>query len=175
MPRSDPRAGFEEFVVARRSRLRGLAYALCGDWHAAEDLVQIALAKLYVAWPRLERKGAEEAYCRRIIATARIDESRRPWRGERPGLQDVDAAARSTDPSDRPALVTALQQLPVMQRKVVLLRHWWGLSVAETADELRISEGTVKSHSSRGLARLQQLLDETTPATEPADISGGHR
>jgi RNA polymerase sigma-70 factor (sigma-E family) len=175
MPRSDPRAGFEEFVAARRPRLRGLAFAMCGDWHAAEDLVQIALAKLYVVWPKVERKGAEEAYCRRIIATTRIDESRRPWRGEKPGLEGFDTAARATDPTDRPALVTALQLLPAMQRKVVVLRHWWGLSVTETADELGISEGTVKSHSSRGLARLQQLLDETHPATEPADTNGGHR
>ena len=43
-----------------------------------------------------------------------------------------------------------------MQRKVVLLRHWLGLSVAETAHELGI--GTVKSHSSRGLASLQAVL-----------------
>ena len=40
-----------------------------------------------------------------------------------------------------------------MQRKVVVLRHWLGLSVSETASELRISQGTVKSHTSRGLAR----------------------
>jgi DNA-directed RNA polymerase specialized sigma24 family protein len=45
-----------------------------------------------------------------------------------------------------------------MQRKVVVLRHWLGLSVAETAQELRIGEGTVKSHSSRGLAALRSVL-----------------
>ncbi len=52
----------------------------------------------------------------------------------------------------------ALQALPTMQRKVVLMRHWLGLSVAETAAELGISEGTVKSHSSRALAALQAVL-----------------
>lgn len=157
---TDPRAGFEEFVLARRPRLRRLAYALCGDWHTADDLVQVALAKLYVAWPRVRRRGAEEAYCRRIIANARIDETRRPWRAERPGLESLDPETRSTDPTDRPALMTALARLSPMQRKVVVLRHWWGLSVLETAEELGITDGSVKSHSSRGLSRLQELLDE---------------
>ena len=59
---------------------------------------------------------------------------------------------------ERSALFDALQQLPVMQRKTVLLRHWLGLSVAETATELQISEGTVTSHTSRGLASLQVVL-----------------
>ena len=53
------------------------------------------------------------------------------------------------------------QALPEQQRKVVVLRHWLGLSVAETAGELGISEGTVKSHSSRGLAALQRTLTTT--------------
>ena len=59
---------------------------------------------------------------------------------------------------ERSALFEALQELPEMQRKTVLLRHWLGLSVAETARDLGISAGTVKSHSSRGLASLQRVL-----------------
>ncbi len=59
---------------------------------------------------------------------------------------------------DRSALFDALQALPVMQRKVVVLRHWLGLSVEETAHELGISTGTVKSHSSRGIEKLQAVL-----------------
>lgn len=174
MPRSDPRAGFEEFVVARRSRLRQLAYALTGDWHTAEDLVQVALTKLYVAWPTVRRRGAEEAYCRTIIARSQVDLVRRPSsRREKPGLDGFDLAARGTDPTDRHALIVALQELPAMQRKVVVLRHWWGLSVTETATELAISEGTVKSHCSRALSRLADLLDDDplpTPATVPATV-----
>ena len=150
---------FAAFVAARQSHLRRIAYAVCGDWHRADDLLQTALVKLYVAWPRLHRDGREEAYTRQIIVRANIDEHRRPWRRERPGLDGHDPAARTELPvEDRSALFDALQALPVMQRKVVVLRHWLGLSVEETAHELGISTRTVKSHSSRGIEKLQAAL-----------------
>ncbi len=154
-------AAFSEFVRARRTHLRRIAYAICGDWHRADDLVQTALVKLYVAWPRLQRDGREEAYVRTILVRADIDEHRRPWRRESVGLPESERAARADLPvEDRSALFEALQALPVMQRKVVVLRHWLGLSVAETAHELRISQGTVKSHSHRGLAALRGVLSD---------------
>ena len=136
-----------------------MAYAICGDWHRAEDLLQTAFVKLYVAWPRLRDPAAAEAYARRILVRANVDESRRPWRRENPGLDGLDRAATGDpEPEERGALVDALQQLPAMQRKVVVLRHMLDLSVAQTADELGIGEGTVKSHSSRGLAALERAL-----------------
>ena len=153
-------AAFSEFVRARRTHLRRIAYAVCGDWHRADDLVQTALVKLYVAWPRVRRDGREEAYARTIIVRAHIDDTRRPWRRERPGAAAPEPVATPPLPvEERDALFEALQALPLMQRKVVVLRHWLGLSVTETAAELRIAEGTVKSHSSRGLAALQAVLD----------------
>ena len=119
----------------------------------------MSLAKLYVAWPRLHKAGAEEAYARQIIVRANIDESRRPWRRERPDADTPDLAfAESSAVEDRSELVQALQQLSPMQRKVVVLRHWLDLSVEETARELDVSTGTVKSHTSRGLAALHAAL-----------------
>ncbi len=152
-------AEFVAFVAARRPHLRRIAYALCGDWHRAEDLVQTALAKLYVAWPRLHTAGAEEAYARQVIVRANIDESRRPWRRERTGVDQPDrVTAADGSVEDRSELVQALQLLSPMQRKVVVLRHWLDLSVEETARELDVSTGTVKSHTSRGLAALHAAL-----------------
>ena len=161
MRRQDRETAYVEFVTTRQDKLRRIAYAICGDWHQADDLLQTALVKLYVAWPRVRRDGREEAYVRQILVRAHIDEHRRPWRREQPGLLDHDRPLDrvvETRPEDRPALVDALQELPEMQRKVVVLRHWLDLSVAETAHELGISDGTVKSHSSRGLAKLQAAL-----------------
>ncbi len=157
--RSSREDGYVEYVAARQADLRRIAYAICGDWHQADDLLQTALTKLYVAWPRIHQDGREDAYVRQILVHANIDEHRRPWRRERAGLPERDEPARAPLPvEDRTALFDALQSLPTMQRKVVVLRHWLGLSVAETAHELRIGEGTVKSHSSRGLETLRAVL-----------------
>ncbi|WP_439937343.1 SigE family RNA polymerase sigma factor [Nocardia sp. N13] len=151
-------AAFSDFVAARQTHLRRIAYALCGDWHRADDLLQTALTKLYVAWPRIRHEGNEEAYCRQIMVRANIDESRRPWRRERPTDAVPEHATEPSQVEERSALFAALQALPEQQRKVVVLRHWLGLSVRETAAELGINEGTVKSHSSRGLAALEAVL-----------------
>lgn len=161
MRRPDRETAYVDFVQARQTHLRRIAYSLCGDWHIAEDLLQIALVKLYLAWPRVRRDGHEEAYARRIIVRASIDNHRRAHHRERPGLDGIDRAAPDRfSTEDRHELIDALQELPEMQRKVVVLRHWLGMSVAETAAELNITEGTVKSHSSRGMTRLRTLVHE---------------
>ncbi|GAA1504964.1 SigE family RNA polymerase sigma factor [Nocardioides humi] len=165
MRRADREAAYVEFATARRDQLRRIAYGMCGDWHRADDLVQTALVRLYVAWPRVTRHGTEDAYARRILLNAAIDESRRAVRRELPtdALPDV-AASPGLDVEDRDSLVAALQTLPAQQRAVVLLRHWLGLSVAEVAAELGIAEGTVKSHTSRGLSALRHRLEAPEPA-----------
>ncbi len=156
MRRDEREASYSEFVRARQTHLRRIAYAICGDWTQADDLLQIALVKLYAAWPRVRRDGREEAYVRQILVRANIDEHRRPWRRETSGLFEDDRAVEAgVGIEERSALIQALQDLPEMQRKTVVLRHWLGLSVEETAQELGISTGTVKSHTSRALDHLQ--------------------
>lgn len=156
---------FTEFVAGRQAHLRRIAYLITQDWDRAEDLVQTALAKAYVAWPRIQGAGKEEAYVRQIMVRANIDEHRRPWRRrERAGLDGLDGvdeaqAAQRASFEERSALAEALAGLPPMVRRTVVLRHWVGLSVAETAAELGIAEGTVKGYCARGLERLQAVLE----------------
>jgi RNA polymerase sigma-70 factor (sigma-E family) len=166
MRQAERDASFGEYVLLRQARLRRVAFGLCGDWHQSEDLVQTAFTKLYVQWPRLRRAGGEDAYARRVLVNAYIDESRRPWRREAPGLEGFElGATEAADVAEqRDELVSVLRQLPLMQRKVIVLRHLADLSVEETAADLGISTGTVKSHTSRGIARLQELL--RTPLTK---------
>jgi RNA polymerase sigma-70 factor (sigma-E family) len=156
--RADREAAYVDYVTARQGYLRRIAYAICGDWAQADDLLQTALVKLYVAWPRVSLDGKEDAYVRRILVRANIDEARRPWRREVAGVLPEAAAPAGLPSEDKTVLFQALQSLPPMQRKTVVLRHWLGLSVADAARELGISEGTVKSHTSRGIEALRQAL-----------------
>jgi RNA polymerase sigma-70 factor (sigma-E family) len=151
-------AEFTEYVNARRKTLLVAAYFCCGSWNHAEDILQTALAKLYVAWPRVRRSHSEEAYVRRILVNTAIDESRRPWRRERAIDELPDAPSEPPDFAWRSDLMRAMADLPPGQRKVVVLRHWLGMSVEETAGELGISSGTVKSQTAHGLAALRDRL-----------------
>lgn len=160
---NDNDASYVEFVTARQDQLRRIAYAVCRDDARAEDVLQEALVKLYLAWGSLREAGREEAFARRIIVNADLDQRRRPWHRRRASLavehyDRADAAAPGIE--DRADVLAALRRLPVMQRRTVVLRYRLGLSVAETAEELSVREGTVKSHASRGLASLRALLAE---------------
>lgn len=159
MARASRDEEFSEYVEQRRTQLRRIAYLLCGDVHKAEDLVQTALMKLYVAWPRVRRTGNVDGYARRILVNSGIDESRRPWRREDSGLDGLEPPADDGFAfEDRRALLEALGALPRGQRQVVVLRFFVGLSIDETAADLNCSTGTVKSQSSRALSRLNDLL-----------------
>lgn len=166
----DARSDFVEFAASRRPELRRFAYALCGDWHAADDIVQVALSKLYRAWPRIHRAAAEDAYARRIVARTAVDHGRRPSRREQPVAEhheQLGDAARGPDFDGGPDVLAALDALAPRQRQVVVMRHWLDLSVEETAAALRISEGTVKSQTARALARMRELLDSTNEERTP--------
>jgi RNA polymerase sigma factor (sigma-70 family) len=130
--------------------------------------VQTALARLYLAWPRVRRSGTEAAYAWRIVVNAHIDEVRRPrWRRERPvpELPDGPGAAPAAAPGgiDGDAIRAALAALPPRMRAAVVLRHWLDLSVEETAGLLNCSTGTVKSQTAKGTARLRDLLASADP------------
>ena len=91
---ADRDAAYVEYVTARQGQLRRIAYAICGDWHRAEDLLQTALTKLYVSWPRITRVGSEDAYVRKILLNAHLDDVKRPWRKrEVLGFESPDPAA----------------------------------------------------------------------------------
>ncbi|MCW2835524.1 MAG: SigE family polymerase sigma factor [Nocardioides sp.] len=163
MRRNDREAAYTAFVLARQDHLRRMALALCGDWHDADDLLQTALIKLYAAWSRVAKDGNPEAYVRRILVHANIDAHRTRQRGVRTVSLDSGAEVPGRErlgSDEQSALIEAVQSLPEVQRKLVVPRHWLGLDVRETARELNLAEGTVKSHSSRGLAALQLALGD---------------
>lgn len=150
------RAEFDAFVAARSPALLRTAYLLTGDRHAAEDLLQTALAKSWFAWRRID--GAPEPYVRRVIATTYATWWRRRWRAELPAseLPDAGEPDRTGLVDTRDALWRAIGTLPRRQRAVLVLRYYEDLSEAEIAATLGISTGTVKSSASRALAALRR-------------------
>lgn len=164
---------FRAWVTEHRPRLvRTAALLTAGDRHLAEDVVQITLTRLYLAWPRIRRVDGPDAYVRRSLVNALIDERRRPfWRRER-AHADLPETASPYVPEGFDELETALAELPPGMRAAVVFRHVHELSVAETAAALNCSEGNVKSQTARGLERLRAALAPDLPPAPPAPPSG---
>ena len=167
----DRDAAFEEFVRVRSPALMRLAHLLARDAASAQDLLQIALIRSYARWRRISSNP--EAYVRQVLVTVAIDESRRPHRREEPvgEIRDDVRGEATVDPYDGvdalDALDTALRELPVRQRAAVVLRHREGMSVAQTAQLLGCSEGTVRSQAARGLDKLRAAYGQA--ARQEAD------
>jgi RNA polymerase sigma-70 factor, ECF subfamily len=152
---------FREFVAARSGALLRTAYLLAGDWATAEDLLQTALTKTYLAWKRLGRIEAVEPYTRRVLVNTATSWWRRRWHGERPTevLPERPGPDQHEQALERDALWQHVRRLPARQRAVLVLRFYEDMSEAQTADLLEISRGTVKSQTARALATLRRSLD----------------
>lgn len=151
---------FREFVAARSAALLRSAYLLAGDWATAEDLLQTALTKTYLAWKRLGEIEAVEPYARRVLVNTATSWWRRRWHGERPTefLPERAVADATEEQLDRDLLWKHVKALPARQRAVLVLRFYEDMSEAQTAELLNISAGTVKSQTSRALGTLRQRL-----------------
>jgi RNA polymerase sigma-70 factor (sigma-E family) len=150
---------FSAYVAARRAKLFRTACLLCGDPHRAEDIVQDTLTRLYINWPRVSAADNVEGYVRRMLVNAHYSDRRRPWRRESTSTGRVDVVLEpGLAPEDVEAIWAAIRSLPLGQRKVVVLRHIWDRSVEETAADLGISAGTVKTQTRDALASLRRAL-----------------
>ncbi|GAA1842879.1 SigE family RNA polymerase sigma factor [Asanoa iriomotensis] len=158
---------YREFVASRLDSLRRMAYLLCRDWHTADDLVSITIGKLYRNWRRVGDARNVDAYVRRVLTHAWLDERRRPWRREHSVDELPDQEARVAEPTvaDREVLLHLLAQLPPRRKAVVVLRYYCDLSVEETAEILGITTGAVKSQAARALEALRLLATTSTGGT----------
>jgi RNA polymerase sigma-70 factor (sigma-E family) len=151
---------FRQFAETRQNQLLRSAYLLCGDFHTAEDLVQTTFGKLYRGWRHVQRAEFPDAYAKQVLYRAYAADKRRK-RVSTVALEHVPEPASPAGPVDhgsRDALFQALALLPPRCRAVVVLRFWEDYSVAQTADALGVSEGTVKSQTSRALGLLRGHL-----------------
>jgi RNA polymerase sigma-70 factor (sigma-E family) len=152
------REEFREYVAGRSPALLRTAYLLTGQRGDAEDLVQTALAKTFLAWDRIRDRESLDGYVRRVMVNTRTSW----WRRRKVEEYPTDTLPERRDDRDatddlalHDALWRALAELPKRQRAMVVLRYYEDLSEAETADVLGVSVGTVKSTTSRALVKLR--------------------
>ncbi len=158
---------FSAFVASRSTALLRTATLLRGgDRPLGEDLLQETFVHAYRSWGRIRDQGARDAYVRRILV--RTATSR--WRKRRalderlsdhPPEGSVDGPAAGV--AGQVDLWRALSSLTAQQRAVVVLRYYEDLSERDIADVLGCAPGTVKSHASRALKSLGQLLGTFEP------------
>jgi RNA polymerase sigma-70 factor (ECF subfamily) len=167
--RPQDEAEFSEFVRARWPAFARSAYLLCaGDLGRAEDLVQTALARTMLAWPRLHDRGDLDGYVYRVMVRAQASWWQRRWHGERPSdaLPDRPGVDAMSSVDDADELARALAQLSRQQRAAVVLRFYEDRPEREVAELLGCSVGSVKTHT-WGLARLRQILEVQPERSQP--------
>lgn len=163
-------ADFSAYLAARQPALLRTAYLLTGSRADAEDLLQTAMAKLYLAWDRVRDRESVDGYARRIIVNEHNSLWRRAWKRQEIAVNEVPERAAPEDAYDDgrdASLWSFVQSLPRRQRAVVVLRYYEQLSEAETADVLGCSVGTVKSQCSRALAALRERAPRSLDPRDP--------
>ncbi len=162
---------FDCFAAEVSDPLLRAGHLMTGDAGDAEDLVQETLLRVARRWKRVRVMDHPAAYARRVLVNLVLHDADRRSR-QRTELWPQDSSAEAADEGAARALLEvddlaefrwALAQLPARQRAVLVLRYWADLPVAEVADILGCSEGTVKSTASRAAARLAGTLAHGAP------------
>lgn len=160
---------FPDFVRLEWAAAVRLAYSITLDRHVAEDLAQDAFVRLWPKWPRV-RDENPHAYLRQVVVRCCLSAMRRrSWRelttASLPERPDHSSSHSMSGLADRDVLVRALGGLPPRQRAVLVLRYAEDMSEEEVADVLGCSTGSVKTHASRGTAKLRKALTSDFPSS----------
>lgn len=148
-----------EYVTVRLPALRRLALLLCQDLHRADDLVQQAVIKVYLHWPKAAGADSIDAYVNAIVVREFLHERRSSWARRVSVTGSLpEAAAAMTDQDRSLDLQAAVAALPPRQRAVLVLRYYCDLNIDQTASALQCSAGTVKSQTAKALASLRAAL-----------------
>ena len=148
--------GFDEAFDELFARAQRLAYRILGDWLAAEDVAAEALARACFHWHKVRTLPWRDGWVLRVATNLALDNAKRKSAEPipTPALDAEEAAVL------RLAMREALLALPKRQREVLALRFLSDLNEADIATALHISAGSVKTHTSRGLATLRTRLGE---------------
>ncbi|NLG22050.1 MAG: SigE family RNA polymerase sigma factor [Actinomycetales bacterium] len=155
--RREQEDSFVEFATSVKPWLLTTAWMLSADRHAAEDLVQETLVRVYLKWSRVGREQPV-AYARRVLANLHTDRWRRTRREVL--VEEPHEGATGSVDAEVVDVIRALQSLGPRERESVVLRHYLDLSEKQTAETMGVSVGAVKGYTSRGLAALRATLKE---------------
>lgn len=169
----DHQAAFRDYVSARRTALLRMAFTLTGNQADAEDLMQAALAKTYLAWAKIHDRAALDNYVRRAMVNTQISWWRRRKVEEYPTdeLPDQAVADHANETDQTEVIRRALDRLPERMRAAVMLRYFEDMTEPEIATTLGVSLGTVKSTVSRAMAKLRD--DAELDAELGAELGSG--
>ncbi|TVZ40822.1 RNA polymerase sigma-70 factor (ECF subfamily) [Alteromonadaceae bacterium 2753L.S.0a.02] len=174
------RLALNEFFIAVQNKALRQAEIAVGEREEALDIVQHAMMKLAskysdksTEWPQLFQRILQNAirdwYRRQAVKRvlfwqnneANTNDDETPGHEQFACPNPLGSPERNTLNEQRLAKIErALQQLPPRQQQVFMLRAWWGHNVEETAYAMACSSGSVKTHYSRALQKLQGLLEE---------------
>ena len=149
---------FSTWVVDYHRPLLAFAQLIAGDAQTGEDLLQTALARAYLKWPKIADAGQHPlGYVRRIIVNENASMWRRAWKRRERSTSSL-PESEMVDITSIDTTWALVQALPDRQRAAIALRFYADLTVAETADAMGCSQGAVKTHTSRAIAKLKDAL-----------------
>ena len=148
MREPEDEAAFDAFFADAWGRLVSQAYLLTGNRETAQDLTQEAFLRAWKRWRKVTTYDSPEAWTRKVLHNLCIES----WRRKRLEARHsgVDRAEVVDERGHDHELVEAMKSLPGPQARALLLHDGLGLTVADTARELEVPDGTVKSWLSRG-------------------------
>jgi RNA polymerase sigma-70 factor, ECF subfamily len=134
-----------------------------GDLAAAEDATQEAFAQAWMSWSRISRYDNPGAWVRRVAINKVRNAHRSRLRGEAAVHRMSSEVSLGLSPAEQESdLILGLQRLPYKQRLCAVLFYVDGLSTAEVAQAMGISQGSVSQHLNRARTALRTHLEVTT-------------
>ena len=157
-------AAFDALFQRYSRPVHGYLTRLTGSASAAEDLVQLTFLSLVRARGRFQPGARVKPWLYAIATNAARDNQRRGKRPEELTAQgELPATVAAETPGPRDAglersVQRALELLPEGQRVPIVLHRFEGMSFAEIAEAMGLTESAVKVRAHRGYARLRELL-----------------
>jgi RNA polymerase sigma-70 factor (sigma-E family) len=152
---------FDAFYAASSRRVLAHVAAMVGSLAEAEDAVAEAYLKAWNRWDKVSECDSPEAWVRRVAYRHAVSTWRKAVNRLRAHHRErVNEEVEAVN-ADYVAIMAALRRLPAEQRKVIVLHHLVGLTVAEIVRETGTAAGTVTSWLARGRrAMAEHLTDE---------------